>query len=225
MPEPKRRHGRMGAGRRRERLRARRALADGGVPDQEFARACGPARSSAVTGSSGGCSARTSRRRRPTYPSCPTTRPSSATVTLREALARHRADKNCAGCHERFDAIGLAYEGYGPVGEFRTKDLGGRPVDTRATFPGGGEGTGLDGLRAYLDERRADEFIDNLCRKLLAYALGRSLLPSDDETIDGMRTRLAADGDRFGSLVESIVTSPQFRNRRVDNQQAEGSRP
>ena len=63
----------------------------------------------------------------------------------------------------------------------------------------------------------ADEFVDNLCRKLLAYALGRSLLPSDDETIDGMRTRLAADGDRFGSLVESIVTSPQFLNKRVDS--------
>ena len=146
-------------------------------------------------------------------------------VTLREALARHRADKNCAGCHARFDGIGLAYEGYGPVGEFRTKDLGGRPVETRAAFPGGGEGTGLDGLRAYLDERRADEFIDNLCRKLLAYALGRSLLPSDDEIIDGMRKRLAAGGDRFGILVESIVTSPQFRNRRVDNRLAEGSRP
>jgi hypothetical protein len=146
-------------------------------------------------------------------------------VTLREALVRHRADKNCAGCHARFDAIGLAYEGYGPVGEFRTKDLGGHPVDTRAAFPGGGEGTGLDGLRAYVAERRGDEFIDNLCRKLLAYALGRSLLPSDDESITSMRTRLAADGDRFGSLVESIVTSPQFRNRRVDIAQAEASRP
>jgi hypothetical protein len=146
-------------------------------------------------------------------------------VTLREALARHRADKSCAGCHSRFDAIGLAYEGYGPVGEFRTKDLGGRPVETRATFPGGGEGTGLDGLRAYVVERRGEEFIDNLCRKLLAYALGRSLLPSDDETIEFMHARLAADGDRFGSLVESIVTSPQFRNRRVDSPLAEESGP
>jgi hypothetical protein len=30
-----------------------------------------------------------------------------------------------------------------------------------------------------------------------------------------MQQRLAANGYRFGSLVESIVTSPQFRNRRV----------
>ena len=141
--------------------------------------------------------------------------------TLRETLARHRADMACAGCHERFDAIGLAFEGYGPVGEARTKDLGGRPVDTRATFPGGGEGSGVEGLRAYLGAHRRGEFVENLCRKLLAFALGRGLLPSDDAAIAAMRSRLAADGDRFGGLVEVIVTSPQFRNKRVDGEPAE----
>jgi hypothetical protein len=142
-------------------------------------------------------------------------------LTLREALARHRADKSCASCHERFDAIGLAFEGYGPVGEFRVKDLGDRPVDTRATFPGGGEGTGVDGLRTYLREHREAEFVEHLCRKLLAYALGRSLLPSDDAAIEDMRARLAADGQRFGGLVEGIVTSSQFRNKRFDGEPAE----
>ncbi len=63
-------------------------------------------------------------------------------LTLREALARHRADQSCAGCHERFDAVGLAFEGFGPVGESRKLDLGGHPVDVRATFPGGMEGLG-----------------------------------------------------------------------------------
>jgi Protein of unknown function (DUF1588)/Protein of unknown function (DUF1585) len=157
----------------------------------------------------------------PNVPDLPSDEAKLGDVTLRQALARHRADKSCAGCHERFDAIGLAYEGYGPVGEFRTIDLGGKPVDVRATFPGGGEGNGVEGLRAYLEERRGGEFVDNFCRKLLAYALGRSILPSDDEVIESMRSRLAANGDRFGSLVESIVTSPQFLNKRVESIQAE----
>jgi Protein of unknown function (DUF1592)/Protein of unknown function (DUF1588)/Protein of unknown function (DUF1587)/Protein of unknown function (DUF1585)/Protein of unknown function (DUF1595)/Planctomycete cytochrome C len=135
-------------------------------------------------------------------------------LTLREVLARHRADKSCAGCHDRFDALGLAFEGYGPVGELRTTDLGGRPVDARASFPGGGEGAGLDGLLAYLKARRQEEFADNLCRKLLAYALGRTLLASDDELVEEMRRKLAANGYRFGTLVESIVKSTQFLNRR-----------
>ena len=58
---------------------------------------------------------------------------------------KHRANPVCAGCHARFDSFGLAFEGYGPVGEARTKDLAGRPVDTTATFPGGSEGAGLRG--------------------------------------------------------------------------------
>jgi hypothetical protein len=142
-------------------------------------------------------------------------------MTLREALARHRADSSCVVCHERFDAIGLAFEGYGPVGEARTLDLGGRPVETRATFPRGGEGSGVEGLRAYLEAQRREEFVENLCRKLLAYALGRSLIPSDDETVAAMRRRLDADGGRFGALVETIVTSPQFRNKRIEGDESE----
>jgi hypothetical protein len=134
--------------------------------------------------------------------------------TVPQLLARHREHKACAGCHQRFDSVGLAFEGYGPIGERRTLDLGGRPVETKATYPDGSERTGLEGLRRYLSERRREEFVENLCRKLFAYALGRSLVLSDKTTIDTMRARLAADGHGFDSLVEAIVTSPQFLNKR-----------
>jgi hypothetical protein len=134
--------------------------------------------------------------------------------SLRQMLARHREHKSCAACHDRFDSIGLVFEGYGPIGERRTRDLGGRPVETRATFPGGSEGSGFEGLRTYLREHRQKDFLDNLSRKLLAYALGRSLQPSDDLALEEIRGRLAARGYRFSTLIESIVTSPQFRNKR-----------
>jgi hypothetical protein len=137
--------------------------------------------------------------------------------TLPQLLAKHREHKACAGCHQRFDSLGLAFEGYGPIGERRTRDLGGRPVETRATYPDGRERNGLDGLRSYLDEKRRSEFVDNLCRKLFAYALGRSLTLSDKTTIDKMREQLAKDKYPFGNLVESIVMSPQFLNKRGRN--------
>jgi hypothetical protein len=157
----------------------------------------------------------------PNVPDLPDDEAKLGELTLRETLARHRADRACAGCHERFDGIGVAFEGYGPVGEARTKDLGGRPVDTRAEFPRGGEGKGLEGLRAYLHNTRRAEFVDNLCRKLLAYGLGRTLIPSDDATVEAMRSRLDAEGGRFGALVEAIVTSPQFRNKRIEGKPSE----
>jgi hypothetical protein len=139
---------------------------------------------------------------------------SKSDLPLRDMLAKHRANPVCASCHQRFDVFGLAFEGYGPVGEVRTVDLAGRPVDTKAVFPGGSEGAGLEGVERYIREHRQGDYLDNLSRKLLAYALNRSLMLSDELTVDRMQTRLAANGDRFASLVETIVTSPQFLNKR-----------
>jgi hypothetical protein len=135
-------------------------------------------------------------------------------LPLRDLLAKHRENKACAGCHSRFDSLGLVFEGYGMVGERRSKDLGGRAVDDSATFPGGTTGAGIEGLRAYLRAHRQDDFITNLSRKLLSYALGRSLMLSDEIAVDSMRAKLSRDAYRFDSLIESIVTSSQFRNKR-----------
>ena len=135
-------------------------------------------------------------------------------LPLRDMLAKHRANPVCASCHARFDSFGLAFEGYGPVGEVRTKDLAGRPVDIQALFPGGIQGSGFEGVQTYIREHRQKDYLDNLSRKLLAYALGRSLLITDDPTIERMQIKLAAGDYHFASLVETIVSSPQFLNKR-----------
>jgi hypothetical protein len=136
-------------------------------------------------------------------------------LTLRETLAKHRENPACAACHAHFDSFGLALEGYGAIGEQRSRDFGGHPVDVHAEYPGGFSGDGLTGLRDYIRGHRQQDFIDNLDRKLLTYALGRSLQISDDLLLDDMKARLAAQNYRFGALVQVIVTSPQFRNKRV----------
>jgi len=138
-------------------------------------------------------------------------------LPLRDMLARHRANPVCAGCHARFDVFGLAFEGYGPVGEARTKDLAGRAVDTNAVFPGGSQGAGVEGVEAYIKEHRQADFVDSISRKLLAYALNRSLQLSDEAVIERMKTLLPAKEYRIDTLVETIVTSPQFLNKRNPN--------
>jgi hypothetical protein len=150
----------------------------------------------------------------PTVPELPKDEAKLKELTLPQLLARHRADRNCAGCHRRFDSVGLVFEGFGPIGERRMKDLGGHPVQTGATFPDGKDRDGLSGLREYLHEKRQADFVENLCRKLFSYALGRGLLLSDKPALQAMRTRLSADGYRLGTLVEVIVTTPQFLNKR-----------
>ena len=149
----------------------------------------------------------------PTVPELPRDE-SKLDLPLRDVLVKHRSNPACAGCHARFDTLGLAMEGYGPIGDRRSTDMAGHPVDTKAVFPGGVAGEGFEGVKAYIRAHRQNDFLDNLNRKLLAYALGRSLQLSDDVMIDRMQARLTAGGYRFVPLVETIVTSPQFLNRR-----------
>jgi hypothetical protein len=153
----------------------------------------------------------------PTVPELPRDEANLGQLTLAQLLARHRADKACAGCHRRFDAVGLVFEDFGPVGERRAKDLSGHPVQTSAVFPDGAERNGVDGLRDYVRAKRQDDFIDNYSKKLLSYALGRTLLLSDKKTLASMKTRLTNDGYKFGGMVEVIFTSPQFLNVRVSD--------
>ncbi len=139
---------------------------------------------------------------------------SKSELPLIEALAQHRANPACSGCHARFDSLGLAFEGYGPAGELRRQDLAGRLVDAVAEFPGGGRGEGLEGVRSYIRERRQDDYLRRLTGSMLAYALSRSLQLSDEPLVDAAIENLDQNGFRFSSLFETIVTSPQFRNRR-----------
>jgi hypothetical protein len=134
-------------------------------------------------------------------------------LPLRQMLEQHRASPSCAACHARFDSFGLAFETFDPVGKRRTHDLGGRPADARATFPGGIEGEGLEGIRQYIRDRREKDFVRGFSGKLLAYALGRSLALSDGPLIEEIASQLAG-GCCFETIIERIVTSRQFLNKR-----------
>lgn len=150
----------------------------------------------------------------PNVPEIPADESQLGERTLRETLAIHREHASCAGCHDRIDSIGLVFENYGPIGELRNVDLGGRPVDTRAEFPDGSERASVAELRTYISESREPDFLGNFQRKLLSYALTRSLQLSDQRLLATMRQASQDNGHRFHWLVETIVTSPQFLNKR-----------
>jgi len=134
---------------------------------------------------------------------------------IREMLAQHASVPMCAACHSKFDSFGLVFEGFGPVGDARTKDGAGRPVDVSATFPGEIQAVGVPGLQKFIRDHRQDRFVDNLSHKLLAYGLNRSLQLSDESLVDKLNLHFANNGYRFGALIEAIVLSPQFLNRRA----------
>ena len=117
-------------------------------------------------------------------------------------------------CHVHFDGLGLALEGFDAIGRARTKDLGGRPIDDLAKLPNGESGRGISGLIDYVESHRRKDFVRTLCRKFLGYALGRSVVLSDQPLLREMEQSLEAGEYRFSVLFETVVKSPQFRQHR-----------
>lgn len=134
-------------------------------------------------------------------------------ASLRESLMQHRTDSACAVCHERIDPLGFALEGFDPIGRFRAADESGGKIDDTGELPGGVKFQGFEGLRDYLRKNEA-QFLTQLTRKLLGYALGRQTLPSDKKLLQQMQSALRQNGGKFSAAVLEIVKSRQFLNRR-----------
>jgi hypothetical protein len=132
------------------------------------------------------------------------------TLTVRQLTEKHISDPRCAGCHARFDGYGYALEGYDAIGRARTTDLGGRAIDTRSVLFDGTSVNGSDDLRQYLITKRRDAVVQQFCRKLLGYSLGRSVILSDRPLLAEMREQLRKRDYRFSAAVETIVRSKQF---------------
>jgi hypothetical protein len=135
-------------------------------------------------------------------------------LTVRQLVEKHSSDTRCSGCHRRIDPYGFSLEAYDAIGRRRARDLGDRPVATRVVAPDGSEFEDLAGLRDYLVTKRRDVFVRQFCRKLLGYALGRSVQLSDGPLLKEMTTALQANGYRVSVAVDTIVRSPQFLNIR-----------
>lgn len=133
--------------------------------------------------------------------------------TITEQLRQHRQDPACYSCHDRFDPLGVALENFDPIGRWRTKVEGKAPVSSVGEFRSGQTIDGIDGLRAFLAERE-DELLEAFCTKMLGYALGRTVLPTDRPTLEEMISAMRANNLSMRAAIHVALTSPQFLQRR-----------
>jgi hypothetical protein len=133
--------------------------------------------------------------------------------SLREQLEKHRANAACASCHSRLDPLGFALENFDGVGRYRAEE-GGSPIDASGSMSNGATVTGPAGLKKVVLERK-DEFVEVMAGKLLTYALGRGLEYYDQPALRQIRREMAANNDRFSSLVLGVVNSVPFQMRRA----------
>ncbi|MBL0156712.1 MAG: DUF1592 domain-containing protein [Bryobacterales bacterium] len=132
-------------------------------------------------------------------------------LSVRAKLESHKRNATCAGCHTRIDPLGFPLERYDSIGRLRQAYPDGKPIEDFGTLSDKTEVSGVNGLLDYLRTKDA-QVRRTLSDKLVGYALGRTVMASDQELID----RMVAAGPRatFSQLAAEIVTSRQFLNHR-----------
>jgi len=143
----------------------------------------------------------------------------SGTTTLRERLARHRADVACAECHRRIDPLGFALESFDPIGRWRVaypkpKGNASAPaVDASGELSSGEAYAGFPEFRRLLAANRRDVFTRHLIRQFLSYATGRHVEAVDEPVVEQVLEVVRKDGYGLRTLVLAAVASEVFRSR------------
>jgi len=136
----------------------------------------------------------------------------SATLSVRQRLAEHRANAACAGCHSLMDPVGFSLENYDAVGRWRTFEEG-LPIDASGGLPDGSAFTGVSGLEEGL-RNRPELFVGTLTEKLLTFALGRGVETFDAPAVRKIVRDAKAENYRFSSIILGITRSTPFTLRR-----------
>jgi hypothetical protein len=157
----------------------------------------------------------------PNVPELDREQPELKNLTIPQALAVHRDQTSCKSCHRKIDPWGIAFEEYDAVGNWQRDGKGAtlrekrteQPITAETELPSGTKVNGLKQLREELIRSSSNEFRRAIVRKVMAYALGRTLTVGDIDTADALVPVLRAREDRLPALIELIVASEPFQTK------------
>ncbi len=144
----------------------------------------------------------------------------SGATTIRDRLAKHRADATCAECHRKIDPLGFSLETFDPIGRWRSnypKPKNGKNpapvIDASGEFSSGETYQDFAGFKKIIRETREDLFTRNLVRQFLTYATGRHMEASDDFVLGELHAKIKGQGLGMQTLVVECLLSEIFRSR------------
>jgi mono/diheme cytochrome c family protein len=144
--------------------------------------------------------------------------PQNPKASLRDKLAAHAQNANCAACHSKIDPFGLAWDNYDAIGQWRTHEkvaagVGADPVINPAgAMPDGRTFTDANAFKQLLMEDRdavARAFIEHLC----TYALRRVLTYDDREDIQAIVSEAKRNAYQIKDIVRAVAVSELMGKR------------
>jgi hypothetical protein len=138
-------------------------------------------------------------------------------TTIRQQLAKHRADTACASCHRLMDPVGFALENFDPAGQWRKNyrivDGSGKrhdlPIDSADVLTDGSRFSGIDEFKTVVASR-PEQLARNLAGHMIVYGTGARLSFADRDAIAEIARTSADKGYGVRSILHAVVTHPIF---------------
>jgi mono/diheme cytochrome c family protein len=144
--------------------------------------------------------------------------PKGTKITIRQRIEAHARNASCAACHRNIDPLGLAFDQYDAIGQWRTLErvstgVGEDPmVDASGVMPDGRPFTNSVQFKQLLLEDRdqvARAFIEHLC----TYALRRVLTVDDRDDLKSIQEEAKKNQYRVKDMVRAVALSELIRKR------------
>jgi len=142
----------------------------------------------------------------------------SPKATLRQKIEAHRENVNCAACHAKIDPLGVVWDNYDAIGQWRTREkivagVGEDPmINASGALPDGRTFKDPTEFKRLLLEDRdkvARAFIEHLC----TYALRRVMTFDDQEDINRIQADAKKTGYRMKEVIRAVALSDLMRKR------------
>jgi hypothetical protein len=138
-------------------------------------------------------------------------------ATIRMKLQAHIHDERCASCHRNIDPLGMAFDNYNAIGEWRTHEKvegtgDDPPVDSSGMLPDGRQFANATQFKQLL-MTDLDAFNAAFIEKLATYGMRRTMSFEDRDELKGI-ARISREKDYVvRDILEAFVLSDLFQNR------------
>ena len=144
--------------------------------------------------------------------------PTGNKVTIRKRIEAHAKNASCAACHRNIDPLGLAFDQYDAIGQWRTREqvptgVGEDPlVDASGVMPDGRPFTHSVQFKQLLLEDR-DKIVRAFIEQLCTYSLRRVLTVDDSDSIKLIEEVAKKNDYRVKDIVRAVASSELMRKK------------
>ena len=144
--------------------------------------------------------------------------PDSPKATIRQKLEAHAKDPNCAACHKNIDPLGLAFDQFDAIGQWRTHEIVAKgkganpPVNPSGKMPDGRPFANAHEFKNLLLDDK-DRFLHAFVEHLCTYALRRVLTVDDRKDIDAIVQNAKLKKSKLREVIRVVALSDLLRKR------------